>query len=100
MTFLARIVRFLFWLLIISWSMAILRRLLGKMGQGARPANSTVDVPSDATSKKLVRDPICGMHIAEGIALTARQGDEIVYFCSADCRDQYVGSTRKFASNA
>jgi YHS domain-containing protein len=100
MTFLARIVRFLFWLLIISWSMAILRRLLGKMDSGARPANPTMDVPSDATNKKLVRDPVCGLHIAEGIALTIRQGNEIVYFCSADCRDQYVGSTRKFASNA
>jgi YHS domain-containing protein len=99
MTFLARIVRFLFWLLIVSWSVAILRRLIGKMAQGARPANSTVDVPNDAISKKLVRDPVCGMHIAEGIALTARQGNEIVYFCSADCRDQYMGSPRKFASN-
>jgi YHS domain-containing protein len=100
MTFLARIVRFLFWLLIVSWSMALLRRFVGKMSQRAQPSNSAVDVPSDATSKKLVRDPVCGMHIAEGIALTARQGNELVYFCSADCRDQYVSKTRKFAANA
>ena len=98
MTFLARIVRFLFWLLVISWSMAILRRLVGKMGHQGRPENSTMDVENDATSKKLVRDPICGMHIAEGLALTLRQGNELQYFCSADCRDQYLG-TQKFASN-
>ena len=99
MTFLARIVRFLFWLLVISWSMAILRRLVGKMGHRGRPENSTMDVANDATSKKLVRDPICGMHIAEGLALTLRQGNELLYFCSADCRDQYLGRTQKFASN-
>jgi YHS domain-containing protein len=97
MTFLARIVRFLFWLLVVSWSMTILRRLIGKMGHGAGPG--TMDVPSDPTSKKLVRDPVCGMHIAEGIALTLRQGNELVYFCSAHCRDQYLGKTQKFAAN-
>jgi YHS domain-containing protein len=100
MTFLARIVRFLFWLLIVSWSMALLRRFVGKMSQGARRTNSPMDVPSDATSKKLARDPVCGMHIAEGIALTVRQGNELAYFCSADCRDQYLSKTRKFAANA
>ena len=59
-----------------------------------------IDVPSDATARKLVRDPVCGMHIAEGLALPLRQGSEILHFCSAECRDKYLSETRKFAANS
>ena len=98
MAFLARILRYLFWLAVVSWSLAIMRRLVNQMGGGARTNN--IDVPSDAVTQKLVRDPVCGMHIAEGLAVTLKQGNEILYFCSAECRDKYLNDTRKFAANA
>ncbi len=58
MSFLARVMRFLFWLLVLSWSVTLLRRAIAWMLRGA------------------------AMH-----------------FCSIACRDQYVGSTKKFAAN-
>jgi|SRR5579863_537201 len=107
MTFIARIARFLFWLLILSWSMALLRRLVGWMLRSAIPASQRTpqsaggNVPSQETStgRRLVRDPVCGVHVAEVLAIPLREGNEVTHFCSPACRDAYVGSTRKFAAN-
>ncbi len=100
LTFIARAFRYLFWVLVVTWAFRMLSRLVGNMAGGAAPTNRPVDVPSDAASGKLVRDPVCGMHIAEGLALPVRQGAELLHFCSAECRDKYLGEPRKFAANA
>jgi YHS domain-containing protein len=102
MEFLARLLRYLFWVAVVSWSVSLLRRLVNHTGTGVgyAPSDRTVDVTNDAVSQKLVRDPVCGMHIAEGLALPLRQGAEMLHFCSAECRDKYVSENRKFAANA
>jgi hypothetical protein len=116
MTFIARIIRFLFWLLILSWSVALLRRVVGWMLRGVvtsaqSTAGSTADVAgfdarSNASSssqgsgnRRLVRDPVCGVHVAEVLAIPLREGDELMHFCSTACRDTYVASAKKFAAN-
>ena len=100
MTFIVRMLRYFFWLLVISWSVAILRRIVGKMITGDSGTKPDVDVPNDAISKKLVRDPVCGMHVAEGLALPLKQGGEVLYFCSAECRDKYLNGAEKFSASA
>ena len=100
MAFIARILRFLFWVLIVSWSVSLLRRLVNRMAAGASDRQQPIDVPSDAVSRKLVRDPVCGMHLAEGLAITERSGGEPVYFCSEECRNKFMDEPRKFAANA
>ena len=110
MNFLARIVKFLFWVLIVSWSVALLRRVLAWMVRGAMPAQTeqdaagsaagTGDEQSGVAARRLVRDPICGMHVAEVLAVPLREGGELVHFCSTACRDKYVSGTQKMAANA
>jgi YHS domain-containing protein len=100
MTFIARILRFLFWVLIVSWSVSLLRRLVNSMGAGAANRQEPIDVPSDAVSRKLVRDPVCGMHLAEGLALAERSSGEPVFFCSEECRSKFMDAPKKFAANA
>ena len=100
MTFIIRALRYLFWLLIVSWSVAILQRIVGKMVSGNTGPRPDLDVPNNAVNSKLVRDPICGMHVAEGLALPVRQGTEIVHFCSAECRDKYLNGTQKISASA
>jgi len=100
MNFIARILRFVFWVLIASWSVSLLRRLLNSMGGAASNPSQPTNVPSDAVSRKLVRDPVCGMHLAEGIALVERPGSEPVFFCSEECRNKFMGEPKKFAANA
>src|SRR5271169_1494465 len=115
MNFLARIFRFLFWLLILSWSVALLRRALAWMLRGAMPAQTeqdaggaaagagvgseSCDPQSGVAARRLVRDPICGMHVAEVLAVPLRESGELVHFCSVACRDKYVNSTQRMAAN-
>ncbi len=100
MTFIARIFRFLFWLIVVSWGASLLRRLVRNLGQAAPQPNSDIQIPNDALSRKLVRDPVCGLHLAEGLAVPLRTGGELLHFCSMECRDKYLNGTQKLAANA
>ena len=103
MNFLSSILKFLFWVVVISWSMKLLRRAIGWMLRGAAATAQGTDkfgAPEDTgTAHRLVRDPVCGTHVAEEVSLPLREGDVVLRFCSAACRDAYAGSTRKMAAN-
>jgi len=100
MTFIVRMLRYLFWILVVSWAVRLMGRLVGQMAGGAAQRERPVDVPNSAVSKRLVRDPVCGIHVSEGLALPLRQGNETVYFCSMECREKYLEGGKKFAANA
>lgn len=38
---------------------------------------------------RLVRDPVCGMHLPPASALTLSSGGTTHYFCSQKCRDEF-----------
>ncbi len=99
MTFIARILRYVFWVLVASWAVSILRRVVRNMTGAARNAHPENEVPNDAVARQLVRDPVCGMHLAESLAIPLREGGELVHFCSMDCREKYLAGIRKFAAN-
>ena len=96
MTFFARIFWFLFWLLVISWSVALLRRLVAWMLRAPRGSAETGTGNDAGTqlSRRLVRDPVCGVHVAEVLAVPLRTNGEVLHFCSAQCRDAYVNTAR------
>jgi len=103
-TILARIGRFLFWLLVVSWSTWLLRRVFGSLLQnaGSMPQQNGAGSTASAqprSSRRLVRDPVCGMHVDETLSIPLREGDELMHFCSMSCRDAYIAGTRKFAAN-
>lgn len=104
MNFLARIVRFLFWLLVASWAMWLLRSFVGWMLRNATNAGQTsaeASTPMDGRQlgRRLVRDPICGMHVDETLSIPFRDEGELLRFCSLACRNAYTESTKKFAAN-
>jgi len=104
MTFLARIIRFLFWLLVLSWSVWLLRRVFGSLLQNAASSaqqgtNAANDAKTAKLARHLVRDPVCGMHVDETLSIPMREGDELLHFCSIACRDAYVVSSKKFAAS-
>jgi YHS domain-containing protein len=104
MTFLARIVRFLFWFFVVSWSVWLLRRVFGWMLQNAASVPQQygdASAPSETpgAARRLVRDPVCGMHVDETLSIPLREGGELIHFCSIDCRDTYAGNTKKYAAN-
>jgi len=106
MEFLSRILRYLFWVIVVAWGFRLLRwvfgRTLSDLGNsqagGAAPGSPTEQDPQ-GISRRLVRDPVCGMHVAEVLAIPLREGSETVHFCSVRCRDEYAASNRRFAAN-
>ena len=104
MNFLVRVVRFLIWLLVLSWGLRLLRRIVGSMlrnDQASAPqtADPAGGIPASSTGRRLVRDPVCGTHVDETLSIPLREGDELLHFCSPACRDAYAVNTRKFAAN-
>jgi hypothetical protein len=117
MNFLARIMKFLFWLLIVSWSVALLRRVLAWMLREAIPAAQadqdaaadsageagarwrSTDTQNGVAARRLVRDPVCGVHVAEVLAVPLRESGELLHFCSSACRDKYVDGRQRMAAN-
>jgi len=106
MGFFSRILRFLFWVLVLSWSVALLRRAVHWMlrGGAAQPPSHGSETPAEAqvgvAGRRLVRDPVCGVHVAEVLSIPLHDGGEVVHFCSTTCRDRYLAGTKKFAANA
>ena len=104
MTILARLARFLFWLLVVSWSVWLLRRIFARMMQNAssgpqRPAEDSTVAQTTPAARRLVRDPVCGMHVDETLSIPLREGGGLLHFCSMACRDAYAGETKKLAAN-
>jgi len=99
MEILGRILRFLFWLVVLSWSISLLKRLFTAQPREDGPTEGNQPMPEEPTGKKLVRDPVCGMHVAERLAFSVPTGNEMVHFCSVECRDRYLRETQKLAAN-
>lgn len=115
MDFLTRVVRYLFWLLVLSWSMWLLKKVLAWMLQKATPAaqgqgeyhraakttGTTSGIAgNELTPRKLVRDPVCGTYLAEVLAIPMRERGDLLHFCSTACRDKYAASAQRKAANA
>ena len=102
MTFLARVMRFLFWIVVVSWGFRLAGRLLSGLFQSPQPS-APPDPPRDLDAKEssrlLVRDPVCGVHIAEVLAVALREHGQLLHFCSLECRDTYLNSARTLAAN-
>jgi len=99
MSFLGRLLRFLFWVLIVSWAVKLLGRVIGKASAPPTAPGAGQPKPVGA-SKRLVKDPVCGMHMAEELALPLEANGETLHFCSQECRAKYENSMVRRAASA
>jgi len=90
--FLARIIRFLFWFVILSWAVWLVRRLFRA---GAAPS---AHPPAPRGAVRLYRDPMCGTHVSPEISFPLEDAGQVLHFCSAECRERYRTSERRAAS--
>jgi hypothetical protein len=103
MNLFARLIRFLLWVVIVSWGIRLAGRLISGLlqpGRSREPFEPTADLNAGQGTRLLVRDPMCGVHIAEVLAIPLRTNGELLHFCSVACRDTYLSSSRKLAANA
>ena len=104
MDFIARVIRLLFWVLVISWGVRLLRWIVGGLlhnsaASSEQAANATAGIETPAASRRLVRDPVCGMHVDQTLSIPLREDGELLHFCSIACRDAHLGNVKKFAAN-
>lgn len=57
--------------------------------RGALTAGGGEGSAGKASPLKLVRDPVCGTHVAPRSALSLAAGGTTHYFCSEECRTKY-----------
>ena len=103
MNFFARIIRFLFWVVIFSWGFRLIGRLISnwlRTSSPQEPSEPERELRTPQAARLLVRDPVCGVHLAEVLAIPLRENGELLHFCSPACRDTYLGASRKLAANA
>mgnify|MGYP006306884989 CR=1 FL=1 len=43
-----------------------------------------------AESQEAVKDPVCGTYVSTDTDIRVRDGDQVLYFCSYECRDAYL----------
>jgi hypothetical protein len=104
MNFLSRVIRYLLWVVVVAWGFRLLRWLFGQLladaeKPAAADATPAASADTPGIARRLVRDPVCGMHVAEVLAIPLQEGSEVVHFCSVRCRDEYTAGIRKFAAN-
>jgi YHS domain-containing protein len=103
MNFFARIIRFLFWVVIFSWGFRLIGRLISnwlRTSSPQEPSEPERELRTPQAARLLVCDPVCGVHLAEVLAIPLRENGELLHFCSPACRDTYLGASRKLAASA
>jgi YHS domain-containing protein len=75
--------RLILWIILIVLVLRALSRLLHGVLEGAGYRRES---RPQVRSVGLVRDPVCGVFVVPGKALTSGTGDSAKYFCSEKCR--------------
>ena len=91
-----RIIRFLFWAVLVNGVVWLLRRRLSTATRHQRAP--TAPDPAAEGALQLYRDPICGTHVSSEISFTLEAPDGKKHFCSAECRERFQRSERLAAS--
>ncbi|HZC66443.1 MAG TPA: hypothetical protein VE545_07700 [Candidatus Dormibacteraeota bacterium] len=103
MNLLARFVRFVVGVVILTWGLRLVSRFFAWVMKTStvpgQPSYSQAGAQQQLVTRQLMRDPVCGMHMPESLAIPYRDDGELKYFCSVECRDKYASGSLKRAAN-
>ena len=68
----------------------LVMRSLSRLVRGVLEGAGYTRDASPQPSVGLVRDPVCGVFVVPGQALTSGTGPATRHFCSEDCRKQWI----------
>jgi uncharacterized protein len=86
MAIIIRIVAFLFIIYLVR------RLIAGFTKSSKRAATGGGDAKAES---RMVKDPMCGMYMDSRLAIKVENRSEAVYFCSEECKRQYVNKYAK-----
>jgi YHS domain-containing protein len=67
---------------LMNWAVGSSSKEAVRRGPSAPPP-----APSGATT--LHKDPVCGAYVSEAVAVSCRDGNQTLWFCSTACLDKY-----------
>lgn len=90
------IMRTLVYIIVAIFVITFMRMVIGIVMRGFSELMQAENPTARATPKPpagghLMRDPVCGTYVAEQTAVRKQIGTEVMYFCSAACRDKFAG---------
>jgi hypothetical protein len=78
--------RFILWSILLTLLLRSIARLMQGILEGAGYRRQS----SPQKSVGLVRDPVCGVFVVPGQALTSGEGSSRRHFCSEKCRKEWI----------
>ena len=80
------------WLILIVAGYALYRLFANDFlkKKKAGEAENAADLERKVAAGEMVRDPECGTYVAVDSAISVRDGENVRYFCSYECRDRYL----------
>jgi YHS domain-containing protein len=90
-------IRTVLYLVISVFLLTLLRYVIGTITRGFselfRPQGAPQKSSAPNRVDELKKDPVCGTYVAVSTSVKQTVGHEVVHFCSAACRDKYLGLT-------
>ncbi len=85
------IIKLLFFFTFLTILRLFFRKLFGPVrSRSSHQASTGAGVSNRVVTGKTVKDPYCGMYIDTSLAIAAKVKKETLYFCSEQCRDNYI----------
>lgn len=90
---------FLATLAVILAFLAMIRSFLVRVFSSPGTANLRSRVGADRARERvagqMIKDPECGMYVATDLAITKSLKGETLYFCSEECRDNFITKRKR-----
>ncbi|MBZ5625967.1 MAG: hypothetical protein LAQ69_45850 [Acidobacteriia bacterium] len=83
-------VEIIFPLLVLLFLRSVLKSIVAGFRSASAPQNRARQAPPQVSvGGELKKDPVCGTYVSTAGSLSQKVNGQLVYFCSAACRDKY-----------
>lgn len=83
------VIRFLLPLFVLFLVRAILRSIFASARSFSPTPSKSQQAATVSTGGELKKDPVCGTYVSTSGSISRTVNGQLVYFCSAQCRDKY-----------
>jgi hypothetical protein len=68
------------------------------LGTGQYRNSGPAGAPPETVDDEMIKDPVCGAYFPQRNAVALTHGNQVLYFCSIECRDRYLARRSSGAS--
>ncbi len=83
------VIRFLLPLFVLFLVRAMLRGIFASARSFSPTPSQPQQPPTASKGGELKKDPVCGTYVSTSGGISRTVNGQLVYFCSAQCRDKY-----------